>query len=173
MYAGLYPPDVTNPKADQFSKERSTVDIGTAIVAGLAATAIMTVLMYAARMMNMEMDMPRMLGLMFSSPDNTGVVYGLGIAIHFMMGAIFAIVYAALFEAFGISAGVLWGGVFGLGHGLIAGVAVSMMPVMHPRMSEGQVLAAPGPFAVKWGGMMPAGIIFAHIVFGIVVGAVY
>lgn len=149
------------------------MDIGMAIVAGIVATAVMTALMYGARVMKMNMDMPRMLGLMFSPPENRSMVYLIGFVMHFMMGGIFGLLYAALFEALDISAGILWGGFFGLVHGLVAGMALGMMPAMHPRMGEGQVLTAPGPFAVKWGGMLPAGIIMLHIVFGAVVGAIY
>jgi hypothetical protein len=133
----------------------------------------MTALMYAGRMMGMQMDMPRMLGLMAAGPEKSGAVYLIGFMMHFMMGTVFGIIYAALFEAFGVSSYVLWGAVFGLAHGLIAGMAMAMMPAMHPRMGEGRVLSAPGPFAVNWGGMLPVGIIALHIVFGLTVGAIY
>jgi hypothetical protein len=72
-----------------------------AIVAGLAGTAAMTMLMYVAPLMGMpKMDIVRMLGSMFTSArgmatgqgtvsgSNEGLTIGLGLMIHFMMGAV-------------------------------------------------------------------------------------
>jgi len=67
--------------------------------------------------------MPRMLGLMFAGPESAGLVFGLGLIVHVMMGVLFAIVYALLFAAFGIEANWLSGAIFGAGHGVLAGVA--------------------------------------------------
>lgn len=89
------------------------MDWGNAILAGLVATAVMTAVMYLGKAMGMPMDMPRMLGLMFVGPDSVGLVYMLGLMVHLMMGVIFAIVYAALFDLLGVDANWLWGAIFG------------------------------------------------------------
>lgn len=149
------------------------IDWGSAIWAGIIATAGMTVLMYMGKAMGMPMDMVRMLGLMFTGPDNSGVVYGLGLVVHFMMGILFAVIYALFFALLGITANWLWGAVFGLVHGIIAGMAFGMMPAMHPRMGQGEVLAPPGPFGKNYGSLVPAGVIMLHIVFGMIVGWLY
>lgn len=117
--------------------------------------------------------MPRMLGLMFVGPDRGGTVYGLGLVAHFMMGVVFALVYALLFGAFGIDPTWLWGAVFGAAHGVIAGMVFGTMPAMHPRMGRGGVLEAPGPFGVNDGLMVPMGVLLLHVVFGAAVGWVY
>jgi hypothetical protein len=148
------------------------MDWGNIVLAGVVATVVMTVLMYAGRMMGMPMDIPRMLGLMFTGPGNSGAVYGIGLMVHVMMGIAFAIVYALLFDALGIGANWVWGGAFGIVHGAVVGMAMTMMPVMHPRMGDGEVLSAPGPFGANYGSMVPLGIIMLHVVFGIVVGAI-
>ncbi len=149
------------------------MDWGSAIWAGIIATAVMTVLMYLGKAMGMPMDMSRMLGLMFVGPDSSGAVYGLGLVVHFMMGVVFAVVYALLFDAFGIDPNWLWGAVFGAVHGVIAGMAFGMMPAMHPRMGRGEVLEAPGPFGVNYGPVVPMGVLLLHVVFGAAVGWVY
>jgi hypothetical protein len=149
------------------------MDIGSAIVAGLVATAVMTGLMYVGRSMGMPMDMPRMLGLMFTGPENSGKVYGTGMVVHFMMGVIFAIIYILVLEVLGVSATWLWGAVLGAVHGVVAGGALGMMPAMHPRMGEGQALAAPGMFGTNYGTMVPAGVLMLHIVFGATIGLLY
>ncbi len=149
------------------------IDWVNAMWAGLIATAVMTILMYVARAMGMPMDMPRMLGLMFIGPDSSGLVYVLGLLVHFMMGVVFSIVYALLFNAFDLDPSWRWGALFGAVHGVIAGMAFGMMPAMHPRMGRGEVLDAPGPFGINYGAMVPVGVITLHVVFGAVVGWVY
>jgi hypothetical protein len=149
------------------------MDIGSAIVAGIVATVVMTALMYMAKAVGMPMDMPRMLGLMFSGPENSSVVYALGAVMHLMMGIVFAVIYALVFEITGADATWLWGAVLGAIHGGVAGLAFGMMPMMHPRMGNGQVLAAPGMFGKNYAPMMPAGVIMLHMVFGLVVGILY
>lgn len=139
------------------------MNIVAAIVAGLSGTAVMTAMMYVAPSMGMpKMDILNMLGTMFVEPD--GNAMGLGAVAHFMMGAIFGIIYALLWTAVGIgAAGWLWGLIFGVVHGLVAMVAMPiMMGNLHPRPPE----MAQGP-------MMIAGLIIGHAIFGIVVGLVY
>jgi hypothetical protein len=51
-----------------------------------------------------------------------------------IMGTVvFGLAYAALFVAFD-EATMLTGGRIGLGHGIVAGIAMAMMGAMHPRM---------------------------------------
>jgi hypothetical protein len=114
-----------------------------------------------------------MLGLMFAGPERSGAVYGLGFVVHFTMGVLFAIVYALLFEAFDADPLWLWGAVFGAVHGVVVGMVFGMMPAMHPRMGSNGALAAPGPFGINYGAMVPVGVILLHVVFGAVVGGVY
>ena len=60
-----------------------------AIVAGLAGTLIMTMVMVMAPRMGLpEMDIPGMLGSMFNAEGNRTM----GMVMHFMMGIIFAII---------------------------------------------------------------------------------
>lgn len=153
-------------------------ELGNAIVAGLVATGVMTVLMYMGSIMGLRMDMPLMLGSMFMSAG--GAARAVGLVAHFMMGTIFVIIYALLFDAFGLSGSLAgWGGLFGAIHGVGAGMMMAMMGAVHPRMatdaggiSSGEVLA-PGIFGLNYGAMAPVGIIALHIVFGVVAGAVY
>ena len=64
-----------------------------AIIAGLLGTLVMTLLMVMAPRMGMpKMDIIGMLGTMFTASEGTARV--LGALAHFMMGVIFAIIYA-------------------------------------------------------------------------------
>jgi hypothetical protein len=152
--------------------------LDTAILAGLIATAAMTGLMYMGFLMNMRMDMPLMLGTMFL-PRGTAA-WVLGLMLHLMMGAAFFVVYALLFDALAIESGIVgWAAAFGLVHGAIAGMAMGMMPVMHPRMAtaHGSVgseqVPNPGFFASSFGLMGPVAILMLHLVFGVVGGIIY
>ena len=129
------------------------MDWGSAIVAGVVATAVMTILMYLGKVMGMLMDMPRMLGLMFVGPGS-GAVTILGLVAHVMMGVVFAIIYVLLFNLFGIAPGWLWGAIFGAAHGVLAGLAFGMMPALPPRMGDGEELPTPGVFGHNLGAVV-------------------
>lgn len=144
-----------------------------AIVARLIATAVMTLLMYIGRAMGMRMDMPRLLGLMFFSTENTGAVYTAGFVAHFMMGAIFGILYAIAFWILGIPVNWVWGAFFGLIHGIALGFMLPIMPKIHPRMGRDETLPPLGKFGSNYGSVVPAAFLVLHIVFGAVIGWIY
>jgi len=144
-----------------------------AILAGLVATLVMTILMYMGKTMGMKVDMPRILGLMFAQPGHKGSVYTIGTIAHLMMGAIFGIIYAVLFNVLGIPTNWLWGAVFGLVHGIVLGAMLPIMPSIHPRMGNGNVLPPLGAYAANYGSMIPGAWIVLHIIFGAVIGWLY
>jgi len=132
-----------------------------AIIAGLVGTAVMTMMMYLAPKMGMpKMDILGMLGSMFTADKKTAS--WLGGMIHFMMGAIFAIIFALLWNAGIGNATWLWGLIFGAVHGVVAIMAMPMMMRMHPR-----------PPQMDSGSMMMVGQMMGHLVFGLVVALVY
>ncbi|MBI4328448.1 MAG: hypothetical protein HY685_01115 [Chloroflexi bacterium] len=153
-------------------------DFARAVAGGLAGAIAMTAAMsMGARMMGLKMDMPMTLGTMVL-PKGAGA-WALGLMMHLMMGVVFFIVYAALFQAFGIRTAVAgWSALFGVVHALMAGVAFGMMPVVHPRMatapaSDSDQVPAPGYWGLKLGWMGPMAIIGVHVVYGAVAGGVY
>jgi len=141
-----------------------------AIVAGVIGTLVITMVMNMAPKMGMpKMDMVGMLGAMFSPEGNRT----LGLGIHLMMGVIFAIIYALLWNVGIGRLGLLWGAIFGAGHWLIAGMMMGGMPMMHAGIKAGTV-KAPGVFMLQNGGMMAfMGGLMGHIIFGLVVALVY
>ncbi|MEX2541432.1 MAG: hypothetical protein WD314_06470 [Trueperaceae bacterium] len=137
------------------------MDVSSAILAGLIGTAVMTALMYAGPAMGMpKMDMIGMLGKMFTG--SAAVAYPLGTVMHFMMGALFAIIYGWLWSLGLGSPTWGWGVIYGLLHGLVAAMVMPMMIRMHPRPPEMQM-----------GMKMIVGILTGHAVFGLVVALVY
>jgi hypothetical protein len=154
------------------------LDAAKAILAGLIGTGVMTAVMYMGRLMNMRMDMPMMLGTMFLPRGQAA--WALGLMIHLMMGGLFFLIYAVLFDILALETGIVgWSVVFALVHGAVAGMSMAMMPAMHPRMAtaggfddEGHV-PNPGMSGLNMGLMGPLALLVLHAVFGLVGGLVY
>ncbi|MBA2663213.1 MAG: hypothetical protein H0U74_13050 [Bradymonadaceae bacterium] len=148
-----------------------------AILAGFVATALMTIAMYAGKIMGLSMDMPRAIGLMFVDETHPTAVYGVGMVLHFAIGCLFGVVYALIFHligagtAIGATAGA--GIVIGIIHGLGLGAALGVIPAVHPRMGVGELIEPPGFFGRNYGMSMPLGIVVLHVIFGGVLGVVY
>lgn len=143
---------------------------------GFVATVLLTGIMVAGQFLGWSrMDMPMMLGTMFTpNVDRARVV---GVVIHAGTGQMFALLYAAAFAVLGRS-GALLGGLFGLVHGLAAlTLIVPFLPGIHPRMSSERtgpemdaVLEPPGFLGLNFGPATPAITLVAHVVFGITLG---
>ena len=139
------------------------MDIASAVIAGLIATAVMTAIMYAAPYVGLpKMDIMGMLGTMFMEPGTTALI--LGAIIHFMMGAIFAIIYAFFWTNVLGDPTWLWGIIFGLVHGIIVVFTMPMIQGMHPRAEQ---------LEMEMGGMAIVGMLMGHAIFGLVVALVY
>jgi len=146
------------------------MNIVSAIVAGLAGTVVMSMLMAMAPAMGMpKMDIVGMLGSMFSKDGNPM----LGWMMHLMMGIVFGIVYALLWSQ-GVGSATLVGGlIFGAVHWLVIGLMMGGVPMMHAGISAGTV-KAPGVYMMSNGGMMAfVGGLMGHLLFGVVVALVY
>ena len=131
--------------------------IGRAVLAGLAATAVMTLFMLMAPLMGMpEMNIGKMLsGFM-------GVPTVIGWAGHFMIGVVLAIGYAVFFEprlnTFPAVRGILYG--------LIPWLAAQVM--VNPMMGAGLFASnTPTPF------LMVMGSLLGHVAYGAILGVAY
>ncbi len=150
---------------------------GWAIFGGAAGALAMLVVIYGGRAMGMtKMDLLRTLGTMVQPKGNTNVVYGTGLMMHLMMGAAFGLVHAGLLHAFDPTSG---GAAFGLGillgavHGMmVTGGMPMMLKMVHPLVKDGTI-DDPGVAMTGFGRMTPMGMVMAHVVYGIVIGAIY
>lgn len=137
------------------------------VVAGLVATAAITMLMYAGPMMGIpRMDIAQTLGSMVL--PRGGAAFAAGMMIHFIMGIVFVAVYAAVWS--GLGASVTWwsGLIFGLVHAMVAAVGMSMAMKMHKEVKAGRLAS---PMAGGARGMM--GMVMGHLVFGLVTALAY
>lgn len=150
---------------------------GHAVAAGIVGTALMTLAMVAGKVMGLASDMVRMLGLAFVSEDHPRRVYGIGLVVHFVFGAIFGVLYAIFLTAVGaaavLGAAAAWGAVFGAMHGAAVGGALGALPAVHPRMGANKVLEAPGFFGRNIGVGMPVALILLHVIYGVTAAVIY
>jgi hypothetical protein len=143
---------------------------------GFVGTVVLTGVMVFAQLLGWtRMDMPMMLGTMFTAKiDRARVV---GIAVHLAAGQAFALGYALGFAQLGRS-GLLLGGLFGLLHGLAAlTLIVPFLPGVHPRMASERsgpevdaALEPPGLLALNFGASTPIVTLVAHVAFGMTLG---
>src|SRR5947209_6402883 len=137
------------------------VHVRDAIIAGSTGRMAMLLLIYGGPLIGLpRIDVVSALGSL-AAPNKQDAVT-LGGAIHFTMGILFAMVYAALWSL-GIGSPVWWWGlIFGLVHGML--VIVSLYVVLHryPQLSE-----------ILNGLPVVAAILLNHMVFGLVVAIVY
>ena len=145
------------------------MNIIAAIVAGLAVTATMSLVMIMGPKMGLpKMAIWEMLGSMFDSHGNNA----LGWIAHFMMGAIFALVYATLWSA-GLGAPtLLWGVLFGAVHFVVVGMMMGGMPMLHAGI-RAETVQAPGVLMLNGGVRGLIGGLIGHILYGLVVASVY
>lgn len=132
-----------------------------AIIAGSTGRMAMLLLIYGGPMVGLpRIDVVSALGSL-AAPNKQDAVT-LGGAIHFSMGVLFAIIYAA-FWSVGIGSPTWWWGlIFGAIHGLLVIVLLLVVIRMRPQLSE---LVSGLPVMVA--------ILLNHMVFGLVVALVY
>jgi uncharacterized membrane protein YagU involved in acid resistance len=128
-----------------------------ALLAGVAGTVALTMLTYIAPMMGMpEMDIPQMLSGFMGVPAIAGWLA------HFMVGTVFAVLYAYAFVSRFPGSPVAKGTVYGLIPWLLAQIMVN------PMMGAGVfALNTPAPM------LMVVGSLMGHLVYGGVLGAIY
>lgn len=144
---------------------------------GLGATIALTAIMLLAQLAGLSrMDIPMMLGTMFSEDPDRARVYGF--FVHLVNGQIFALFYAAAFSLLGLATWWL-GGIFGAFHGLAALIVmVPLLPGVHRRMASERggprldaILEPPGFFALNYGRETPVVTLIAHVTYGVLLGA--
>lgn len=152
-------------------------DVLSLLLWGLAATIVMTTIMYGSQFAGLSrLSLPILVGTCLTAERDRATV--LGFITYMIGGWAFALLYAALFAALG---GANWwiGTVIGFIHGLFLLVVVlPVMPHFHPRMaSEYQGpddvsrLEPPGFLGLNYGYRTPATTLFAQTAYGFILGA--
>jgi len=127
----------------------------------------MIVILYMGIVMmpnQMKMNILYLLGSMMVR--HKASAYIAGIMVHGAMSISFALAHVGVYRAFGLDSNlVAWGLLFGLVHYLVIGMALGMMPMMHPRIKAGEI-QAPGAYALSYPTATAAGFLMLHLLFG-------
>ncbi len=146
---------------------------------GFAATVVLTTILAGSQGLGLtRMSLPYMLGTLFTPDRDRARLVGIGV--HLVNGWIFALVYLALFQAWG-GGGVARGAAVGAAHAaFVLTVLMPTFPGLHPRMAgehrgptARRQLEPPGFLAFHYGYQTPISVLVAHIVYGAMLGAFY
>ncbi|HEU4415014.1 MAG TPA: hypothetical protein VFT65_09555 [Candidatus Angelobacter sp.] len=146
---------------------------------GFAATVVLTTISSAAQGLGLtRMNLPYMLGTIFTPDREKAKLYGFGV--HMFAGWIFSLIYVLLFQVLG-AAGWWRGAMIGLIHAIfVLVVLMRLLPGLHSRMAgehhgpaAHNMLEPPGFLALNYGFQTPLAILLSHIVFGIILGVFY
>ena len=147
----------------------ATLNVRRTVIGGISGGAAMTLLGVVVRALGVAMNAEAMLGTMFTMPDRGAWI--IGFAMHMVLAILFALVYAWGFENITHRAGFLVGLGFAVVHIIVAGVAMAMIPAVHPMIPERMM--APGAFMAGMGAIGVGLFILEHLMYGAIVGAVY
>ena len=150
------------------------MDFPAAIGAGLVGGGVMSAVLYMGIAMmpaQMKMNLFYLLGSMMLRKKV--MVYMAGAMFHAVMSVAFALAHVGVYQAFGLDSNLLaWGVLFGFVHYMAVGMALGMMPIMHPRIRAGE-LQAPGAYALSYPRGTAMGFLMLHLLYGVLVGAFY
>lgn len=132
-----------------------------ALSAGIAGTVVLTLFTYMGRLMNIQMDIPRMLSSMF------GNIIALGWVMHFMIGIILAASYGYVFySVFSFDQPWLRGMLYGIIPWLMAQILVMPMMMTLKGMSYSSGL-------FSGSAKLAMASLVGHLIFGAVIGQIY
>jgi hypothetical protein len=152
------------------------MSVGEILLWGFAATLILTTIMAGSKPLGItRMDLPFILGTLFTSDRNKAPLYGF--ITHLFIGWLFAFIYEAAFKSahnytwwFGLCIGFVHGA-------FVLSAGLQIIGVFHPRMARTyqgptptRQLEPPGFFALNYGKGTPIITLIAHLVYGGVLG---
>jgi hypothetical protein len=141
---------------------------GRAAVAGVTGGVAMTILAWIVRQMGIDMNPEMMFGTMLTSGNGA---WNAGFTMHMMFSIGFALIYAWGFERLVHRADALVGLGFAVVHIIVAGLAMALIPMVHPMIPER--MPAPGAFLAKMGPTFVGLFVLEHLMYGAIVGALY
>jgi len=155
------------------------VNVASWLLWGFASTLLLTTTLAVSQALGLtRMNMPYMLGTMFSADRDKARLYGF--VAHLVNGLVFSLLYVFVFQSWGVAS--WWrGSLIGVLHGLfVLVIGMAMLPGIHPRIASEQhgptanrQLEPPGFMAINYGIRTPISVLVSHAVFGAVLGAFY
>jgi len=155
------------------------VNVASWLLWGFASTLLLTTTLAVSQALGLtRMNMPYMLGTMFTADRDRARLYGF--VAHLVNGLVFSLLYVFVFQSWGVAN--WWrGSLIGVLHGLfVLVIGMAMLPGIHPRIASEQhgptanrQLEPPGFMAINYGIRTPISVLVSHAVFGAVLGAFY
>ncbi len=152
---------------------------GSWLLWGFVATLALTTVMAGSQGLRLtRMNIPYMLGAMFTPSRDRAKLIGFGL--HLLNGWLFSLAYVAAFRSWGRA--TWWAGAaIGLAQAVfVLTVGMSLMPGLHPRMASEQEgptvtrqLEPPGFLALNYGYQTPVSVLLAHLIYGAILGMFY
>jgi hypothetical protein len=148
-----------------------------ALAGGFVGTLVLTTALRTANELGLtRVDLPFLLGTALTG--DRARAKALGYLLHLVAGALFALIYYAIFSAID-SGGWVLGASLGLLHGIVAATALVniLLPAVHPRMGSTlsaadshPLLEPPGFLLRNYGRGTPTATLLAHVAYGAIVG---
>jgi hypothetical protein len=143
---------------------------------GVIATGALSAVMFGSQRLGYSrLSLPFLIGTLFTGDRSAANVAGL--AFYFLGGWIFAFIYYFVFDSLqrgGLAIGALLGAL----HAIVLIVLLPLLPYVHPRMASEydgpgvrRRLQPPGFLALHYGYRTPLVTIFAHALYGAILGA--
>jgi hypothetical protein len=152
---------------------------GSWLLWGFVATLVLTTIMAGSQGLRLtRMNLPYMLGAMFTPSRDRAKLIGLGV--HMLNGWLFSLLYVAAFHESGQA--TWWAGAaVGFVHAaFVLTAGMRLLPGLHPRMATEQQgpdvmrqLEPPGFLALNYGYQTPLSVLVAHLAYGIILGYFY
>jgi uncharacterized membrane protein YagU involved in acid resistance len=155
------------------------MNLGGWLLWSFVATLALTSVMSGSQGLRLtRMNLPYMLGSLFTPNRDRAKVIGFGV--HLVNGWIFSLVYVAAFQSLG-RANWWIGSAIGLFQAIfVLTVLMSVLPSFHPRMATEEKgptvtrqLEPPGFLALNYGYQTPLSVVLAHLIYGAILGAFY
>jgi hypothetical protein len=151
--------------------------IGHQLAGGILGTFVLTTMLRVASEMGItRLDIALLLGTVVTR--NRRKARALGYTFHLVLGLAFALAYGGLFQMVGFTSWWL-GALFGAVHAVFLSTVVInvLLPVVHPLMgtpdtgaNEYALIEPPGFLMLNYGRNTFVVTLFAHMVFGAIVG---
>ena len=146
---------------------------------GFVATVVLTSLLSGSQALGFtRMNLPFMLGTMFTPARDRAKV--IGFLMHFLNGWIFAWLYCAAFQSWGLATWWAGSGIGAVHASFVLLAGMPVLPSIHPRMaseehgpSPARQLEPPGFLALNYGRRTPISVLAAHLIYGAIIGAFY
>lgn len=143
---------------------------GRAILFGVLGAAAISLLSAIVRAAGVPISIEMLMGTLTGLPAGS-TAFGVGLVMHLIVGGLFGLLYAYLFERVWDHGGATTGMLLAVIHASLIGIFIGLTPQFHPLVPER--MADPGPFFANLGVVGVVTFFGAHLLYGAIVGAGY